>query len=150
MPQLRKLPSERLRRQAKVLLVEDDYELRRIVAAVLRHDGYGVTELANGQELIDYMLSGPHVLGYEEPDVIVSDVCMPHRSGLHALERLRNAQVMTPVVLMSAFPEHCSNERANELGAVTLLEKPFELDDLRMIVLNLVPPPPRSRRGRHN
>ncbi|HMJ13684.1 MAG TPA: response regulator, partial [Polyangiaceae bacterium] len=135
-------------RRIRILLVEDDYEQRRMVAAVLRLDGYEVTELSNGQELLDYMLrreaDGPT---YEEPDLIVSDVCMPQRDGLAALDQLRAAGIHTPAVLMTAYPEHCETSRADELGALTVLEKPFELDDLRMIVLNLAP---RSGAGRHS
>jgi DNA-binding NtrC family response regulator len=52
---------------------------------------------------------------------------------------LRELGIGSPVVLMTAFPDHCSEASAREHGAVTLIAKPFEIDDLRMIVLNLLP-----------
>lgn len=138
MPQLGLASLRRSERRLRVLLVEDDYELRRMVASVLRYDGHEVTELSNGQELVSYVLGlAPTAIGSGEPDVILTDVCLPQRSGLSALEQLRAARVTTPVVLMTAFPERCEPNRAEQLGAVTLLEKPFDLDDLRMIVLNM-------------
>jgi two-component system response regulator MprA len=121
-----------------VLLVEDDYEQRRMVASVLRYDGYDVTELSNGEELLDYMLRRQaEGVSYEEPDVILTDVCMPRQDGLSALDQLRSAGITTAVVLMTAYPEQCTPDRVDRLGALTVLEKPFDLDDLRMIVLNL-------------
>ncbi len=62
---------------------------------------------------------------------------MPGRSGLDVLARLHELGIRAPMVLMTAFPDHCSQAGGRELGAVAVLEKPFELDDLRMIVLNL-------------
>jgi CheY-like chemotaxis protein len=151
MPQLTSVPTIRPQRPARVLLVEDDYELRRMVAAVLRYDGYEVTELSNGRQLADYVLerqSAP--AGEDEADVILSDICMPEQSGFAALERLRKTGVDTPVVFMTAFPEPFTSQRAHELRAVTVLEKPFDLDDLRMIIMNLVPPGKSKPRCRRN
>jgi two-component system response regulator AtoC len=140
MPQLASVPTSRSQKRTRILLVEDDYEQRRMVAAVLRYDGYDVTELANGQELLDYMLRRQaDGISYEEPDVILTDVCMPRQDGLSALDQLRTAGIATPVVLMTAYPEQCAPARADRVGALTVLEKPFDLDDLRMIVLNLAP-----------
>jgi CheY-like chemotaxis protein len=120
-----------------VLLAEDDPNLLRLLSTVLAFDGYDVIEATNGVEMLDY-LAACGARG--APDVIVSDVCMPGASGIDVLGRMRALQIAAPVVLMTAFPEHCNEQSARELGATTLLEKPFELDDLRMIVLNLVPP----------
>jgi CheY-like chemotaxis protein len=133
------VPSRRGERRASVLVAEDDRDLRRIVSVALAYDGYEVIEVADGDALLAYLASNP------APEVIVSDVCMPHCSGLDALVQLRELGVHSPVVLMTAFPDHCSEAGARELGAVTLVEKPFELDDLRMIVMNILPPHSRVR-----
>ena len=150
MPQLTSVLSTTPQRPARVLLVEDDYELRRMVAAVLRYDGYEVTELSNGRQLAEYVLQRqPGPAAGDEPDIILSDICMPEQSGFAALERLRNTGVETPVVFMTAFPEPLTSQRAHELRAATVLEKPFDLDDLRMILLNLLPGA-RTKRTRRN
>lgn len=151
MPTAVVLPSTRPEPRARVLVAEDDLELRRMLSALLSADGYEVIEVADGRELLRYMtsLSGRSGSGSDGdgqalepmdmrvPDLIISDICMPQVDGLSVLEQLRNADVGTPVVLMTAFANESICEQADELGAVTLLSKPFELDDLRMIVLNV-------------
>jgi len=122
-----------------VLLAEDDTELRRLIASILSSDGYDVVEVTNGNELLEYMRAP----GGRSPDVILSDICMPGRTGFDILRELRARGIMTPVVLMTAFGEVFSEPAARELGALTLVEKPFEIDDLRMIMLNVAPGVPR-------
>lgn len=148
MPDAAVLHSTRPLSRARILLAEDDFELRRMLSMLLSADGYEVVEVTNGQQLLDYLRqrrSEEHLGGH--PDLIISDVCMPEVDGLQVLEQLRDAQVPTPVVLMTAFANASICDQADELGAVTLLMKPFELDDLRMIVLNLAD---RSRALRQN
>ena len=132
--------SRRPRRRASVLVAEDDAELRKLIAAILSSDGYDVVEVSNGNELLEYMRAQRG----RYPDVILSDICMPGRTGFDILRELRARGIMTPVVLMTAFGEEFSEQAARELGALTLVEKPFEIDDLRMIVLNVAPGPPRA------
>lgn len=148
MPDAAVLHSTRPSSRARILLAEDDFELRRMLSMLLSADGYEVVEVTDGQQLLDYLSQRRAEDSAEaEPDLIISDVCMPQVDGLEVLERLRNAQVPTPVVLMTAFANAAIFDQADELGAVTLLTKPFELDDLRMIVLNLAD---RSRALRQN
>ena len=137
MASTRFLPPRLRHSPARVLVAEDDPELRRLVSAVLEYDGYEVIEAVDGTAMFE-QLSRRREKG-SMPDVIVSDVFMPGLSGLDVLGKMRELGMRAPVVLMTAFSDSCSEERARELGAVTLVEKPFELDDLRMIVLNLVP-----------
>jgi DNA-binding response OmpR family regulator len=67
---------------------------------------------------------------------------MPIASGLSVLESLRKANWRTPVILMTAFGDDATRARAEALGAV-LFDKPFDVDDLRTIALNLVQGPRR-------
>ncbi len=71
-------------------------------------------------------------------DLIVSDIRMPICTGLQILSALRDARRQTPVVLMTAFGDEAVRQRAESLGAV-LFDKPFEVDDLRTAVANLLP-----------
>lgn len=143
------VPSNRPERRARVLVAEDDTELRHMVATLLSADGYDVIEVEDGEQLLHYMGALPQDTDATDPapDVIISDVCMPQFDGLQVLASLRDASVKIPVVLMTAFASDSICERAGELGAVTLLPKPFEIDDLRMIVMNLAE---RSRKLRQN
>lgn len=131
-----------------MVVAEDDDELRMLVASLLAHDGFEVVQVRNGNELLDYVhRSGAAAEG---PDLILSDICMPGATGIDVLSQLQREHISTPVVLMTAFPDPGIALQADTLGAVTLVAKPFELDDLRMIVLNLTDgahelEPPASR-----
>ncbi len=122
-------------RPIRVLVAEDDLELRNLIVEVLRHDGYEVLAVANGAELFDFMIDS--MCNAQEPDVVVSDVRMPGFSGLDVLRHLRTAESRAPVVLITAFPTEDTLARARELGASALLGKPFDLDDLREAVASV-------------
>lgn len=106
----------------------------------MAYDGYEVVEVEDGRGLLEQLSEHGDSI-----DVVVSDIFMPGLSGLDVLARMRERGIAAPVVLMTAFPEQCTEAGARALGAVTLVEKPFELDDLRMIVMNLLP---SERHGR--
>lgn len=119
----------------RVLLVEDDPEMRELMALALRGDGYEVREAADGLEAL-------RLLGAEENpgfDLVVSDVRMPGCSGLEMLQRLRGRPSQIPVVLVTAFGDRETHARARRLGAA-LLDKPFELNDLRELVFEALDP----------
>ena len=118
-----------------LLLVEDDTEMRRLLAAALRRDGHLVIEAANGDEALDWL--GPGVLDGDTervPDLVVSDIRLPYFSGLEILESLQVAARRIPVILITGFPDRDTHARASELGAECVLEKPFDLDELRATV----------------
>jgi DNA-binding response OmpR family regulator len=72
-------------------------------------------------------------------DLLVSDIRMPVCSGLQILESLRLARWPMPAILMTAFGDEQTRARAEGLGAVIFM-KPFDMDDLRTAVLNLIAP----------
>lgn len=119
----------------RVLLIEDDEAMRRMVAAALRADGHAVIQATDGDEAFDWLGAGvvdgdPTCL----PDVVVSDVRLPFFDGLEILECLQVATRRIPVILMTGFPDAHVAARAHELGAVCLLDKPFDLRELRAAV----------------
>jgi len=129
----------------RVLLAEDDAEMRSVVADALRGDGYEVVEAVDGGRLlvdIAARLKGGD--GANSVDLIVSDIRMPICTGLQIVAALRDAHWRTPVILMTAFGDEAVRRHADSLDAV-LFDKPFEVDDLRTAVANLLPrePPPR-------
>jgi FixJ family two-component response regulator len=70
------------------------------------------------------------------PDVVVTDVMMPKLSGLGVLDAIRRAQLHFPVILMTVLSDRSVFIVAKRLGAVGVLLKPFDVDDLRTAVLN--------------
>jgi DNA-binding response OmpR family regulator len=121
-----------------VLLAEDDYEFRRLLASAFRRWGYQVIEAQDGLELESLIESRLLDAGNPTVDLLVSDIRMPGVSGLTALADLRERNWRTPVILMSAFGDAFAHAQALRLGA-TLLDKPFPLKRLHDLVGELQP-----------
>jgi CheY-like chemotaxis protein len=102
---------------AKILLVEDDFELRSFLAGALRRDGYAVVEAAHGDEALEWM--GPGVLdGAAErlPALVVSDIRMPYFSGLEILQCVQLTRRVVPVILITGFGDSDTHALARALG----------------------------------
>ncbi len=124
----------------RVILAEDDADMRRMLAGVLVADGYEVIEAPDGDELIDRLheIAGrPH--GRDTVAVILADVRMPRLDGLDVLAALRCAGWRTPVILMTAFGDDTVHAEAKKLGAVEVLDKPFGMDELRALLGRVAP-----------
>jgi DNA-binding NtrC family response regulator len=115
-----------------VFVADDDDDLRSLVADALRADGYSVVEVHDGVELL------ARIADYTGLDaaVIVADVRMPHLSGLGVLSQLKKLHSKLPVVLMTGFVPDAVRVLAERLGALGVLAKPFDVDDLRTAVMN--------------
>ncbi|MGD0526045.1 MAG: response regulator [Polyangiaceae bacterium] len=136
--------SEQGHRAYRVLVAEDDSEMRKVVTEALRASGYQVIEAEHGGRMLADVAArlGTHESG-ESLDLIVSDVRMPVCTGLQLLTTLRQAHWATPVILMTAFGDEAVRARADALGAL-LFDKPFDVDDLLATAARLLPPkPPR-------
>jgi len=113
--------------------------MRGIVADALRADGHEVVELTDGGRLlVDISARLKAGQGDESIDLIVSDIRMPICTGLQIVAALRDAHWHTPVILMTAFGDEATRRHAETLQAV-LFDKPFDLDDLRTAVANMLP-----------
>ncbi len=122
---------------SSVLVAEDDPEMRRLVIEALRKDGHEVIEAADGGRMLvrlaEFFESDPRMLSV---DVIVTDMRMPVCSGLDLLERLAEARWRVPCILMTAFGDDETRQRARRIGAL-LIDKPLEMDSLRAAVKEL-------------
>lgn len=118
-----------------VFVAEDDAEMRALITAALEADGYAVVAASDGRDLLARLETDRERVG-----VIVSDVRMPGYSGLDLLAIVRCASWAVPVILITAFGDEETHAEARELGAVTVLDKPFDLDDLRAAVRSAAPP----------
>ena len=128
------------RRRPLVLLAEDETEMRGLIARTLRKEDCDILEARDGSQLVRALLT--HVLvpreGREPVDLIISDIRMPGANGLDAIAALRRQDAMTPVILITAFGDADVHLEAYRLGAVMVLNKPFDMDDLRVVVRSLV------------
>lgn len=107
----------------RILVVDDDPEMRRLLADFLRGEGFRVDLAANGQEALRQLCE-------EIFDHVVLDKNLPGESGLEMLPLLRALAPGTPVTLITAFGDSRTHEHAFSRGAYEVLLKPFNLDDL--------------------
>ena len=126
-------------RRGRVLLAEDDLEMRRMLAWSLEHAGYEVRECANGTTLLRALDGEGRGAGDDRYDLVISDIRMPGYTGLEVLDSVRAFDDCPPVILISAFAYQGTIDQAEALGAVTLLPKPFDVDDLLARVQRLMP-----------
>jgi len=132
------IPSVTPSLRPRVLVADDDAEMRRLVAESLRKDGYEVIEEVDGGRLL-VRVAAMYTFGrtVNPFDIIVSDIRMPVCSGLDIVQGLREAHWTTPVILMTAFGDDETRARAERLGAM-LLDKPFQMGALRLVVRHLL------------
>ncbi len=127
-------------RRARVLVAEDDDDMRRLIAAVLRQDGYDVVQAEDGLELLRFLNeeSSEWADGF---DAVVSDIEMPSLSALDVMDAIRSREVVTPIVLVTAYGDPRTRSAARALGARTVLDKPVHWPDLRKAVRQAVAAP---------
>lgn len=111
------------RPRPRVLVAEDDQQLRRMVVARLQRDGYDVLEARSGHEALAVMKV---IAEHEIDDLVLAimDVRMPGLSGLDVVYTLRAWQWELPILLITAYPDPEIVDTAKRLG-VSLLAKPF-------------------------
>lgn len=111
----------------RLLLAEDDSDLRWSLSSSLARSGYAVSSVRDGAELLDRItLSMIDQPVEEPPDVIVTDLRMPAFNGLSLIEGLRAHGCDIPVIVISAFCDDETRERVAELGHSTFLAKPLD------------------------
>lgn len=126
----------------RAVVAEDDLEMRRLLVDALEREGFSVTGVADGLELLELMeaLAGPPSPGNPGlPDLVVSDVVMPHCTGLTALAAIKRLGHTYPFVVITAFGDAHTHAEALRLGAAGVYDKPIDLLELRRLANQLVP-----------
>ena len=104
---------------AQILLVDDEANIRRMLGALLRNEGFSVTEAASGNAAL-------LLLDQADPDVVLLDLMMPPGpDGLETLTRMRERGRTAPVIMMSGKAQLTDAVRSVKLGAFQFLEKPL-------------------------
>jgi two-component system nitrogen regulation response regulator NtrX len=112
---------------ASVLIVDDEANIRRMLAALLEADGHTTTAAGDAGEALA-------AVGSDEPDVVLLDLAMPGKSGIEVLDLLRAEHPLLPVVMMSGRATLSDAVRATKLGAFHFLEKPLSPEALLLAV----------------
>src|SRR3569623_2667456 len=110
---------------AKILVADDEQNLRRVLAALLRRDGHEVVQAANGLEAIDRL---------SDVDVVITDLRMPGADGMEVLRTANKNHPHVPVIMITAYGSGGQAVEAIKAGAFDYIEKPFEQEAIRVIV----------------
>jgi two-component system OmpR family response regulator len=108
---------------ARLLIVEDNPEMRDLLRKVLEKEGYQVSVAADSREATASLSRIPF-------DLVVTDMLMPDDGGLELLEAIREVRPSLPVIIITAFGDWGSYSRALELGAAAFISKPLKMAEL--------------------
>lgn len=106
----------------KVLVVDDDVQIRRVARINLEARGYTVIEVGNGSDAIDSIAS-------DGPDVVVLDLGLPRTTGLEVIRAVRPASTV-PIIVLSGRSQSADKVEALDAGANDYVTKPFSVDEL--------------------
>ncbi len=113
-----------------VLIVDDEESVREIVTEMIGEMGYDVKSAESGEAALDLMSKVNF-------DLVISDVKMDGMDGLSLAQRLREKFPKLPLALMTAYPSDSVHSMVREKLVDFLLLKPFQIDELQGMVLNL-------------
>jgi two-component system OmpR family response regulator len=110
----------------RLLIVDDEDNLRTMLVAALSHHGFEVSSVANGRDA----LAAIERANGDRPDLVVLDVMLPDLDGFEVCRRLRQAGNHTPVLFLTARDSTADTVRGLTLGGDDYLQKPFSLEEL--------------------
>jgi sigma-B regulation protein RsbU (phosphoserine phosphatase) len=111
----------------RILVVDDDPDINRLLRARLTARGYEVSTAASGEEALELLSETP-------ADIVFLDISLPGISGLHTLEEVRRRGLDTAVIMTTAFGSEQIAVEALRQGANDYLRKPFESDEFRRVL----------------
>lgn len=107
----------------KVLIAEDEVQMNRVLTTALTHEGYEVDSVFDGQAAINLAEENAY-------DVMVLDIMMPIKSGLEAVQEIRQTGNQTHIIMLTAMAEIDDRVNGLDSGADDYLTKPFSLKEL--------------------
>jgi two-component system, NtrC family, nitrogen regulation response regulator NtrX len=115
--------------KARILVVDDEAEIRRSLRMILEYEGYDVQEASSGPEAIA-------LVEREPPDLAFLDIKMPGMDGLETLEKIRGSNESLPVVIVSGHGTVSTAVEATKLGAFDFIEKPLASERVLVTIRN--------------
>jgi two-component system response regulator AtoC len=110
---------------ARILVADDEQNLRRVLVALLRRDGHDVVQAGSGLEAIERL---------GDVDVVITDLRMPGADGMEVLRTATKNFPQTPVIMITAYGSVGQAVEAIKAGAFDYIEKPFEQEQIKTIV----------------
>lgn len=115
----------------KVLIVDDEANIRLVLSAMLKKEGYGVATAADGLEALQILKAG-------RIDVVITDLKMPNLDGMGLLNCIMEKYPGLPVIIITAHGAVKTAVEAIKKGAQDYIEKPFESDDLKSVIFKAI------------
>ena len=109
--------------KGKILVVEDEKKIARVLSLELEYEGYEVTVKETG-------MAGLQALEEDSFDLVLLDVMLPELSGLEVLRRVRKTNTATPIILITARGSVPDKVSGLDLGANDYITKPFDIEEL--------------------
>lgn len=107
----------------KILIINDEEEIRKILSKYLTAKGYTVKSAPTGERAVDWIKE-------ERFDVVFLDIYMPEISGIDVLDRIKKISAETRVIMMSGFLDEDLIRKVVKKGAYGLIRKPFKLEEI--------------------
>ena len=123
---------------ARILVVDDEPQIRRSLQVNLEQSGYAVETVETGESALSSFLN-------RRPDVVILDLIMPGMGGVEVVRRIRESSTV-PIIVLSAMGEETRKVEALELGADDYMTKPFGMDELLARIRSLL----RRAAGAHS
>ncbi len=111
----------------KILIVDDELNMRLVLSAMLKKEGYEISAASNGKEALQILQSNKFA-------VVITDLKMPDVDGMELLIRIAERHPEIPVIMITAHGTIATAVEALKKGAFDYITKPFDLDDLKNIV----------------
>jgi two-component system nitrogen regulation response regulator NtrX len=115
--------------KARILVIDDEAEIRRSLRMILEYEGYDVQEASSGPE-------GLALIERETPDLVFMDIRMPGMDGLDVLQKIRQSNEALPVVIISGHGTVATAVEATKLGAFDFIEKPLASERVLVTIRN--------------
>ena len=117
--------------KARILVVDDEAEIRRSVRMILEYEGHDVQEASSGPEALALVQREP-------PDLVFLDIKMPGMDGLEVLQKMREVNEALPIVIISGHATVSTAVEATKLGAFDFIEKPLSSERVLVTIRNVL------------
>jgi DNA-binding NtrC family response regulator len=111
----------------KILIVDDEPGMRGLLTRVMEKEGFSAAAAGGGDEALELIDS-------DEWHLVIADIDMPGMDGIELLKRIRGRKEALPVIMITAYATVESAVEAMKLGAFDYVTKPFQMDELKIVV----------------
>ena len=120
-----------MKSKGKVFLLDDDELIVSVLSRALKKEGYEMYAETETDSVINKIRSWA-------PDIVVLDITMPGRNGMDILQEIKSSEINTQVVMLTADDTAETAARAMKLGAVDYLTKPFNMNEVKVVISNII------------